>query len=160
MLMELQSAGLLAGESTERELRRSMQHATEKHANTMTPYGRVVQEVRLDSPQLKTWEICHPFAMLWYLTSISANFADMMRRCVSSGKPLRLVIYADGLVPGNPFRPEKSRKLECIYWTFVDWPGWLLSRTFTWPCLSIIRSSVVDDLEGGMGHPEIIFRGR
>ena len=152
MLMELQSSGALAGESTERELRRQMQHATEAHANAMTPYGKVVQGIRLDSSKLKTWEICHPFALLWYLTSISVNFADMMRKCTTSGRPLRLVVYVDGLIPGNPFRPEKSRKLECIYWTFVDWPGWLLSRTFAWPCLSIIRSSVVEDLEGGMSY--------
>jgi hypothetical protein len=64
MPMELQSSGALAGESTERELRRQMQHATEAHANAMTPYGKVVQGVRLDSSKLKTLEICHPFASL------------------------------------------------------------------------------------------------
>ena len=152
MLMHLQSSGILAGNATERSLRREIQAATEAHGSAMTPYGPVVQQVRIGAPGLEYWEVCHPFAFLWYMTRHSAAFRDVMRRCTSDGCSSRLVIYMDGLKPGNPFRPDKSRSLMCIYWCLVDWPAFMLSRTFAWPCLSILRESVIDKLPGGCSY--------
>lgn len=86
------------------------------------------------------------------MTHISPTFADVMMRCTRDGRPLRLVIFADELCPGNPFRPEKSRTLMCIYWSFIDWPSWMLSRSFAWPCFSILRSIVIEELEGAMTY--------
>ena len=40
----------------------------------------------------------------------------------------------------------------CIYWTLVDWPDWMLNRSFAWPCLSIIRSTLMHELEGGAAY--------
>ena len=158
--MELQSSGALAGNDEAHQLKRSMQIATEAHAKTMTPYGPVVQEVQLDAPQLPKWDICHPFAFLWHLTMISEGFRTVTNSiCTPGHRVLRLIIYADELVPGNPFRPEKSRTLMCIYWAFVDWPSWLLTRTFAWPCLSILRSTIIKSLPGGMTYlARIILR--
>ena len=76
----------------------------------------------------------------------------MMYDCCSPGRPLRLVLYADEMNPGNPWRPEKSRTLQCIYWAFVDWPSHGLSRTFTWPVLCTIRSTIVNKIPGGMSY--------
>ena len=152
ILMQLQKAGALDTDYEAHQLKRSLQHATETHAKAMTPYGPVVQNVKLDVPKLKNWEICHPFAYIWYLTKISEDFRDVMYQCVATGKPLEHVVYADELVPGNSFRPEKSRTLMCIYWCFRNWPSWLLSRTFAWPCFSIIRSTIINDIPGGMSY--------
>ena len=129
-----------------------MQFATEAHSKVVTPYGPFVQEIEIDAPRLPKWEICHPFAFLWHLTMISTGFREVMNAITSAHRVLRLVIYADELVPGNPYRPEKSRTLMCIYWAFVDWPSWLLSRTFAWPCFSIMRSAILQDIPGGMAY--------
>ena len=152
MILQLQASGALEGNATERELRRDLAYEAESHAKTMTPYGTVVQTIDLGAPKLKHWEICHPFAWLWYLTHISTHFRDIMQSCIVGGRPLNLVIYADELVPGNPYRPEKSRTLMCIYWAFVEWPSWMLSRTFAWPCFSILRSKIIEDIPGRMTY--------
>ena len=152
MLMQLQKAGALEGNDSERQLRRKMQVATEAHSKSKTPYGAVVQQVYLGLPDMAYWEVCHPFAWLYYMTSISASFAALMMQCVDGARPLRLVIYADELNPGNPFRPERSRTLMCIYWSFVDWPAHILSRTFAWPCFSLLRSSTIKKIDGGMSY--------
>ena len=90
-------------------------------------------------------------AFIWLVTSLSPAFSQIMRDVVGDGStPLRLVIYADEMNPGNPFRPEKSRTVQCIYWCFADWPQWMLTRTFSWPCLSVLRGDIVDGIEGGM----------
>ena len=118
--MQLQSSGALDDDDTKRSLRTQVQVATEGHSKFVTPYGPVVQRIRIGAHKLEYWENCHPFAYLWYMTHISPTFADAMMRRTRVGRPLRLVIFADELCPGNPFRPEKSRTLMCIYWSFID----------------------------------------
>ena len=132
--------------------RRELKEATEFHAKQKNAYGRVVEKIRLGAPKLEYLDIANPFAFLVHLCSISTHFADMMHKCCLPGRPLRLVIYADEMNPGNPFRPEKSRTLQCIYWAFVDWPAHVLSRTFAWMALCTIRSSIVDTIPGGMSY--------
>ena len=39
---------------------------------------------------------------------------------LDGGNPLRLVIYLDEMNSGNPFRPEKSRTMQCSYWCVAD----------------------------------------
>jgi len=154
MLMELQAAGALNAQGTDCEahLKKDLQRATEHHSKQQTPYGTVVQSVHLGLDKMQDWEICHPYAFLWYLCHISEPFQKVMHDCTKDGQILRLVVYTDEMIPGNPFRPERSRTLMCIYWCFVDWPAWMLSRTFAWPCLSILRSTIIDDIPGGMSY--------
>lgn len=154
MLLLLQQQGALAfaGDFDERRLRRDIQAAVESMGNTETPYGQIIQKVRLNAPGLQDWEICHPFAFLWYMTQHSAAFREVMRKSTCDGRKLRLIIYMDGLVPGNPFRPDKGRSMMCIYWAFVDWPSYMLSRTFAWPCLSILRESIMHTIPGGASY--------
>ena len=152
MLMELQKTGALDGEDSKRSLRQKVQTATEEHSKAMTPYGSVVQKMKLGTEKLEDWDICHPFAYLWYLTTISVQFATVMETCGRAGRPLRLVLYMDEMVPGNPFRADKGRTLMCIYWAFVDWPAHMLTRTFAWPCFSILRATVMNSLSGGASY--------
>ena len=151
-LLDLQKAGLLDSNHDAPSLKRKMQQAVEEHSKADTPYGPLVQKIRLGAKQLAEWEVCHPIAFLWYMTNISAAFRSIMQAITTDGRVLRLVIYMDEMVPGNPFRPEKGRKVMCVYWTFVDWPAWMLTRSFAWPCYSILRSSIIDELEGGVPY--------
>ena len=144
----LQKQGRLVEGVTRRELREASEH----HAKQDTPYGKVVQRVELNTKKLQYLDYVNPFAFLYYLTMISESFATLMHNACQLGRPLRLIIYADEMNPGNPFRPEKSRTLQCVYWAFADWPAHVLSRTFAWPVLCLVRSSVVGEIEGGMSY--------
>ena len=148
-LVSLKTQGLLEVDVTRGDLKRAAEH----HANQDTPYGKVVQKVEINAPRLKYLDIVHPLAFLFYLTTISVAFAELMYSCVHGNPlPLALVIYADEMTPGNPFRPEKTRTLQCVYWAFADWPAHVLCRTFAWPVLCLIRTPIVDSLEGGMSY--------
>lgn len=151
-LLQLQNAGLLNSEEDEQSLKRKMQTAVEEHSKATTDYGPLVQKIKIGDSKLEDWEVCHPCAFLAYMSSISATFCDVLKGCMANGRPLRLVIYGDEMIPGNPFRPEKARKLMCLYWTFVDFPAWMLTRSFAWPCFSILRSVVMDKLDGGFSY--------
>ena len=115
MLSHLQTTGALSSNDSERKIRDDVRVATEACGKSMTPYGPLVQQIRLDAPGLKNWEICHPFAFLWFMAQHSPAFRSVMRSCTSDGRQLRLVIYMDGLVPGNPFRVDKGRSFVLCY---------------------------------------------
>ena len=89
----------LAGSDTERQLRRDVQAATQACAQATTPYGPVIQQVRLDAPALQNW---------WYMTQQSPALREVMRSSTLDGRTLRLVVYIYFLVPGNPFGQERA----------------------------------------------------
>jgi hypothetical protein len=155
MLQSLHDAGLLADSEDACfdavAVKRQLTSASTTHSKVETMYGPLVQELKLDDPELATWEYMNPFAFLYYLSSVSPAFASMMRSICVDGKPLRIVLYADGLVPGNPFRPELNRRLMCIYWCIVDWPQHVLQRSFAWPVFGVLRTCVIDRIQGGLG---------
>jgi hypothetical protein len=132
--------------------RRKLTEAVTNHGTTDTPYGTVLQSMKLPLAKLPRWSYVHPIALLYHLAMISAAFADMMESCVTPGAPVRVVIYIDEICPGNPLRPEKSRTLQAIYWCLADWPQWVLQRTAAWPCFGTIRSSLVKVLPGSIPY--------
>ena len=155
-LVALSEAGLLKDlpfdRTSNRSLKRQLGEASTAHAKKNTPYGPLVQSIDLGATGCQRWDYVNPFAYIYHLSEISNDFAMMMRSVCKEGTPLRLVIYADGVVPGNPFRPEASRTLMCIYWCIADWPQHVLQRSFAWPVFSILRTKVIASLEGGLGR--------
>jgi hypothetical protein len=149
-LVTLQEAGLLNTQDTELGLRRSLTSAAKEHARANTPYGRVVQSCDLGVPKLKSWEYCHPLAYLHYISTLTGAFGQVMRECIPEGTPGHIIVYVDEICPGNPFRPDKSRTLQCIYWCFSQWPQWLISRSAAWPCFGILRTELQDWIPGGV----------
>jgi hypothetical protein len=136
-----------AGNEAE-QLSRAVAH----HAKAETPYGTVVQGIELetfDGPM--KWDIINPFAYIWYLSSLSQDFAvliaDSLRR---SQNMLRLVMYGDELTPGNPLRSDGGRQAFNFYYSFLDFPHWLLHRKDGWLCFGSLKTTSVDVLVGGV----------
>lgn len=128
-LATLQSAGLLCTDDSVRKLRRTLEEATVQHGRQMTPYGTVIQQVDLRIPGIGPWEYCNPLAYLRYISGLNDDFGEVMKSCIEPGKPLTVILYMDELCPGNPYRPEKGRKLQGIYWCIREWPDWILRRS-------------------------------
>ena len=149
-LNALHDAGLLSETvAIDRKLKRKLAAGPQSHCAASTPYGPLVQNMPLPLAKLPQWSYCHPMALVWYLSKTSTGFADAMLSG-TPGVPLRIVIYIDEICPGNPFRPEKSRTLQAIYWAVLEWPQWLLQRTAIWPTFGTIRSGLVEQLPGGV----------
>ena len=148
----LGAAGYLVDDALDVDVKRRLQIAATHHANADTPYGKVVQSMPLPSARLRLWQYCNPLALIWYLSSISNSFSDLMDASSTLGVPMRIVIYIDEVCLGNPLRPEKSRTIQSIYWAFVDWPQYILQRTLAWPVFGTIRSTIVETLPGGVSY--------
>jgi hypothetical protein len=102
-----------------------------KYDNIDTPYGKVCEEILIerDGGDPFVFECLNPFALLWLAAARSeyaAEFyaANLKGRC-------RIVLYCDGVTPGNALRPDHGRTFEAIYWTFLEFPDWYRSRIQT-----------------------------
>ena len=114
-LETLQRAGLLCTNDSNRKLRWTLQNASVQHGNYVTAYGTVIQKVDLGIPSVEQWEYCNPLAYLRYISTLNNAFGEVMKSCIEKGVPLTMILYLDELCPGNPFRPEKGRKVLGVY---------------------------------------------
>ncbi len=90
----------------EKALKRKLNAPSTTPASTQTPYGPLVQTIDLGSEKLPRWEYVNPFAWLYQMSAISVGFSEIMESICVPGQQLRILMCADGLVPGNQFRPE------------------------------------------------------
>ena len=137
-LSQLHADGLLDTKMTPRELRREIH----EHARADTRYGKVVQTMKIDNV---TVPHIGPCALLVYSCAISPAFSRLMNS-IATGM-CRIVLYNDGVTPGNVFRPDAGRKFEAFYWAVTEWPDWMLQRSMCWQTLSLIRSKLITDVQ-------------
>ena len=87
-LTALHDAGVLnSGPVTEYTLRRT----TKTFADTVTPYGTLIEKFDIGLPTGELVDVCNPFALLWVWCSLSDTFADMAKKAIVPGRPQRLV---------------------------------------------------------------------
>ncbi len=96
------------------------------------------------------WEYVSPAALLHGACHHSSRFGLLLQR--STHPVARLVIYTDEFCPGNALRPDKGSSMECIYYTFLDFPPWWRMRVNGWFFFGALLSKVVGRIEGGMSH--------
>ena len=147
----LQARGLFTddklGTSVNTE-RLQIEKSVNRHADADTPYGKVVQS--MDIGLNDRWEFIHPFALIYYLSSMSESFSDFFDKAVSNaGGCLRLLVYGDEFTPGNPNRVDGGRTLMAIYYTFIDFPTWLLNRTNAWFTFGVLRGRLLAQCKFG-----------
>ena len=94
-----------------------------------SPYGKLVEAVLLEG---KYFAYVNPQVLLYEACSKNEEFAIMIRDSLKSGQEPRVVLYGDGCTPGNPLRPDKGRKVFCVYWTLTCIPSWFRSRENGW----------------------------
>ena len=120
-------------------------------ANRLTPFGKVIQSIHLETTPAIDMEFLHPMALVYYLSQISKAFGDLMHEVIAkSGSHLRIVLYIDECRPGNVLRADKGRAVQCLYWTFVDLPDWFLCRQDSWFVFTVFRSKFVNTMPAGV----------
>jgi hypothetical protein len=115
ILRTLHARGVLRndiGEGSTCQVRSRLREALEHHSKAMTPYGRVVQRMSLPFPKdvLPTWDIAHPYALLYHMSTLSRRFGMLMGNAMAGKcEPIPIVLHIDEVVPGNPMRHDKGR---------------------------------------------------
>lgn len=149
VLQILQNAGVLETCDTVRRTRGILKQAAEDHSKAMTVYGPVVQKMHIPGID-RQWEYCDPRAYLRHMSTLSDSYVEVMSAHNSQTQKMSVILYLDEIQPGNPFRPDKARKMWGVYWACLEWPGWVLARSAFWPVIGIIKSKTLDDCPGGV----------
>ena len=61
---------------------------------------------------------------------------------------LQLVVYLDGITPGNVLRPDNRRKIWAFYGTFIEFGPQNFCREEVWLPLAVLRTSVEHAMVG------------
>ena len=147
ILSKLKSAGSLNESAFEPISENRFRTAASFHATRPTPYGETLRYLEISNSY--RWPHLNPFAQLFYLSTISDALSCILKQVLSrNNMVLTVVLYIDECQPGNPLRPDLARKIQCVYWNFIEFPQYLLQRAETWFLLGACRSSVVNDMPG------------
>ena len=123
VLEELQRANLLKEQGNDHAgvLLKKMAKEDNKIALEKTPFGTLVQHWDLGVHGYRCWPFVHPLALLWHLSTISPDFASMVKSMVekSAQRTLTILIYDDAFMLGNPLRPDQGRNMDGIYRFFI-----------------------------------------
>eukprot|EP00959_Pyramimonas_sp_CCMP1952_P277294 5797133-Pyramimonas_sp.AAC.1 len=111
--------------TTRHHLRKELDELIE----TITPYGRLIQEMQFDAlGQPAKFLYAQPAALIWMACALNPKFGDFTSSCVNDGRPLRLTIYAGEFTAGNVLGFE-PRSVMAVYYTFADFPAYFRKRT-------------------------------
>ena len=80
---------------------------------------------------------------------------EFERACVrtppSMATPWKILIYLDGVTPGNVVRPDNSRKLTCFYMSFLEFRNYLRHEA-SWLLVTVIRDTKAAEVIGGVSN--------
>jgi hypothetical protein len=120
-------------------------------ADVHTPLGNLI--ITVDVPMVGEeplpWVCINPLALLYYCCLRSAHFAKFFSKHLG-GILSSLTLYTDETTPGNVLRPDMARKIQCVYFTWMELPYWFRSRKIGWLPLGFMKSSRLAQVEGGL----------
>jgi hypothetical protein len=155
VLKELRDAG---GQLPNAISRDSIKRARQAEINADTTWGHMIQtlSINLEDP-IESCEITYinPIAMLSHAASNCPQFGRLLKKRLDE-KPAgptsrwRIALYSDEVLPGNQLKHDNKRKLQAVYWSFMELGAMELSCECLWFVLTTVRSCTVARIEGGM----------
>ena len=139
--------------------RRDQQIARDTIAYSSTPYGPLRRSLQLRGTDGGTvpMELVNPLSMIYHACAQGGPFADMMLTKLqeappSQHSPWKIVLYSDGITPGDAFRTGNERKLEAVYWSFLQFGASILCHEDSWFTMISKRSTDVERVSANMSQ--------
>jgi len=153
----------LSNDTSLKGYRREVNRAFELNAMEDTPFGPILCESELPTDELQQNErtprrrcmwYLSPFALLFTICSVSHEFFLLVRaaRGPDGVSPLSIILYLDGINPGNPLAPDPQLLLQAVYWTFKELPNYFLRRKDAWFVFSLVREVWANKLPGKLSE--------
>jgi len=70
----------------------------------------------------------------------------------SQDSPWTILVYSDGVTPGNPLAVMNMRKFHAIYWSFPEFGINALSREESWLCAATEYSTQMSEYSAGLSQ--------
>ena len=139
--------------------RNELRAARDLQNNEATPYGPISSSMEVVDKDGNTLSIpiANPFALLWMSVTVAAPWAafleDRLRsRPPTSEDPWSLILYTDGVTPGDPLTPMNKRKFQTCYWSFLELGANALSKEESWFTVMTELEIVVAKVSAGLSQ--------
>ena len=154
----------LSSATSEQGYLRQVQRCFNLEGERPTPFGPLLVETELPVEQLvdadarrqrkRNMYYISPFALLFTICNVSLEFFHLVRQALGSQgmNVLRIVLYLDGINPGNPLAPDPLLLLQAIYWTFCELPNWFLRKKDAWFIFSLVKELWAEELPGKLSE--------
>ena len=131
-------------------------YARERHAvaHESSDFGPLLQRLRIPygRKSFDLW-VQHPLAMLQITCEKNPVFMEAFLPAFDrTGGHMKIAIYNDEIDPGKELAARHARKIEIVYWTFVDFDFPSLSNENCWFTLFACRSELRAEVDGGVSH--------
>ena len=95
-----------------------------------------------------------PLALLDVAFSAGGAYEAMLRHAQAKHpccpeKPWGLILYSDEITPGNVLSHDNRRRFWAFYFSVKQFGAANLQQEGAWLCALVVRSTIVQDLEGG-----------
>ena len=139
--------------------RNELRAARDLQNNEATPYGPISSSMEVVDKDGNTLSIpiANPFALLWMSVTVAAPWAafleDRLRSTPpTSEDPWSLILYTDGVTPGDPLTPMNKRKFQTCYWSFLELGANALSKEESWFTVMTELEIVVAKVSAGLSQ--------
>ena len=123
---------------------------------TTTPYGPLLEQHTLVMKNGKEERVSfqNPFAWLYHICEHSAVVGDFIATALLEKPslpptPWTIILYQDGVDPGDTAVKEKSRHSIIFYWSFSELGMRALCREEIWSSVVVARTHLTKCLTGG-----------
>ena len=136
--------------------RSTFYRARKKAASEVTPFGALIQPFDLPlADGVHTVVAQHPLAMLHVVARDCEPFRNTLEQALrrkppSAEAPWGLVMYCDE-IGHNPVGRDE-RKIESVYWSFLELGPAALSTELAWFEVVAVRTTLIEELPSGMSH--------
>ena len=137
--------------------RSSQYRARKDMCYTMTPYGPLLHKVELKQRSKPNVVVGfqNPMAFMSYSCEHSDMFARIMGDALRASfptpaAPWTIILYQDGVDPGDGLVKNKSRHSVVFHWSFVEFGMDALSHEEVWGTTTVVRTRVAKQLNGGV----------
>jgi hypothetical protein len=90
--------------------------------------------------------------LLMNCAAFSAYFEELFDSTpCTAEQPWRFIAYSDEITPGNQLSNNNERKIQIVYWSFMEF-GHRLSDETVWFTVCAKRSAAVNQISGGMSQ--------
>ena len=139
--------------------RPTIRAARDEVATQDTPYGPLTttMDVTAKAGGTITLDCSPPIAALWSASS-RKYYSAIVRQTYAlhpctAANPWHMVLYEDGVTPGNALRQVNSRKLDAVYWTVLEYGAAAFVKEDFWLTAMIARNAALGDIHGGPSQP-------
>jgi hypothetical protein len=137
--------------------RASQYRARKALCGARTPYGPLVtaKDAVLNNGASMQVGVQCPLAFLHYHCENSPHYAKAVVDALETypcgpATPWHIIMYQDGVDPGDGLAKNKSRKLTVFYWAFLELGMSALAHEQVWGTSTVMRTSCANKLEGGI----------